>query len=302
MTKSIFISSTYHDLIPYRESLWEILKELNFSIRGMEKFGARKSCPLDTCLMEVAISDVYVGILAYRYGSVDKKTGKSFTQLEYEKALSLNKEILIYLLDDNGFIHPKHVDFGDKASKLKRFKNVLKKNHTVDFFKDPIDLKIKIYEKLKELYPKISKYIFQLKRLDCTLTRFHLEKDNWIAFLGYFGKTPIELHTGLADEEILPIPKSIIKGNMIKNTDNTGKTRIDFQYSDKYGYLKTIEGMNHVFKKQINTYDSIINKLLQTDISLDEIIPIINEMDIHDINTPSEWKKNIIKALKESYG
>jgi hypothetical protein len=302
MKQSVFISSTYHDLVPYRESIWEVLSDLNFTIKGMEKFGARKSCPLDTCLLEVTNADVYIGIIAYRFGSVESETGKSFTQLEYEKALSLNKEILIYLLDDDGFIQPKYIDFGDKAIKLDQFKKILRKNHTVDFYKDPIDLKIKIYEKLKELYPKIAKQIFQLKRLDCSLTRFNLGNEKWVAFLGFYGKTPLEIHTGLADEDIFPIPNSIIKGSMIKTTDNNGKSRIDFQYTDKYGYKKTIGGLNHVFLKQISTYDSIINKLLRTEIPLNEIIPIINEMDIHDIKSPSDWKKNIIKALKESYG
>lgn len=302
MTQSIFISSTYHDLIPYRESVWEVLSDLDFTIKGMEKFGARKSCPLNTCLLEVSKSDVYIGILAYRYGSIDIDTGKSFTQLEYEKALSLNKEILIYILDNSGYIQPKHIDFGENAIKLDQFKKELQKNHTVDFFKDPIDLKIKIYEKLKELYPDISCQIFQLKKLECTLTRFNVENDKWIAFLCLYGKTPLELYTSLGDEEIFPIPESVIKGIILKTTDKAGRVRIDFQYTDKYGYKKTIEGVNHVFLKQISTYNSIINKLLRTEMPIKEIISVINEMDIHDIITPDDWKKGIIKALKESNG
>ena len=47
----------------------------------------------------------------------------------------------------------------------------------------------------------------------------------------------------LADEEIFPIPKTIIKGKIIKVKMDDGKTRYDFQYTDKYGYKKTIEGL-----------------------------------------------------------
>jgi hypothetical protein len=302
MTPSIFISSTYNDLVPYRESIWQVLSDLNFSIKGMEKFGARKSCPLDTCLLEVSKSDVYIGILAYRYGSVDSVTGKSFTQLEYEKALAMNKNILIYIIDSNGFIQGKHIDFGENAVKLDLFKRDLQRNHTVDFFKDPIDLKIKIYEKLKALYPDISKQTFQLKNLECTLTRFDVGDEKWMAFLGFYGKTPLEIYSGLADEEIFPIPKSIIKGTILKITDVDGRSRIDFQYTDKYGYKKTIGGINHMFLKQISTYNSIINKLLQNEMPVMEIVSIINDMDIHEISTPGDWKKGIIKALNESYG
>ncbi len=42
MKKKIFISSTYSDLIPYREKIWELLQGYNVKILGMEKFGARK--------------------------------------------------------------------------------------------------------------------------------------------------------------------------------------------------------------------------------------------------------------------
>jgi hypothetical protein len=129
-----------------------------------------------------------------------------------------------------------------------------------------------------------------------------VENDKWIAFLCFYGKTPLELYTSLGDEEIFPIPESIIKGIILKTSDKTGRMRIDFQYTDKYGYKKTIEGVNHVFLKQISTYNSIINKLLRTEMPIKEIISVINEMDIHDIITPDDWKKGIIKALKESNG
>ena len=66
-------------------------------IRGMERFGARKETPLQTCLAEVEQCDIFIGIIACKAGSIDKLTGKSFVQREYEKAFELDKEILIYL-------------------------------------------------------------------------------------------------------------------------------------------------------------------------------------------------------------
>ncbi len=53
----------------------------------MEQFGARKSNPLETCLAEVEQSDIYVGILGMRYGSEEPNSGKSYSQLEYEKEI-----------------------------------------------------------------------------------------------------------------------------------------------------------------------------------------------------------------------
>src|ERR1035437_3358519 len=100
MKKTVFISSTYIDLKEERKKVWDCLEKFDVVVKGMEQFGAQKSDPLTTCLTEVEQSDIYVGIIGMRYGSEDIKCGKSFSQLEYEKAIELNKEILIYLIDE----------------------------------------------------------------------------------------------------------------------------------------------------------------------------------------------------------
>ena len=53
MKKTIFISSTYKDLVKERKAVWELLKRYDVNIVGMEEFGARKDSPLTTCLKEV---------------------------------------------------------------------------------------------------------------------------------------------------------------------------------------------------------------------------------------------------------
>jgi hypothetical protein len=68
MTQKVFISSTYGDLVPFRKKIWEDLNHLPIEILGMEKFGARKSAPLVTCLEEVTKSDIFICIIAFRFG------------------------------------------------------------------------------------------------------------------------------------------------------------------------------------------------------------------------------------------
>ena len=87
MKKTIFISSTYKDLVKERKAVWELLKRYDVNIVGMEEFGARKDSPLTTCLKEVEQSNIYIGIIANRWGSIEEESGKSYTQLEYEKAI-----------------------------------------------------------------------------------------------------------------------------------------------------------------------------------------------------------------------
>lgn len=144
--KVVFISSTYEDLADHRQAVWQVLKDFNVVVRGMEEFGARTEAPLQTCLAEVEQSDVYVGIVAFRAGSLETASGKSFTQLEYEHALQLKKEILIYLADEEqAKIRYKDIDIDESLrEKLKAFKGLLRERHTVNTFSVPDDLAEKL--------------------------------------------------------------------------------------------------------------------------------------------------------------
>jgi hypothetical protein len=157
-TKTIFISSTYRDLAEHRRSVWEALKQFDVTIRGMEEFGARTERPLDTCLAEVEQSDVYVGIIAFRLGSMDSSSRKSFTQLEYEHAVATGKEVLLYIADeDSGCVPYAHIDSdGRNRRRLEAFKNRLRERHTVDTFSTPEDLVEKLARNVARFFEPIQ--------------------------------------------------------------------------------------------------------------------------------------------------
>jgi len=154
MPKTIFLSSTYNDLKSHRKQIWQLFEDYDVNIRGMEEFGARPESPLETCLAEVEQSDMYFGVIAYKLGSVHEPTGKSFTQLEYEKALDLEKDIYIYLIDEDASIKITDIDEHENLVKLNSFKKTLKERHTVDFFKDEEDLCEKIKNRIDEILEK----------------------------------------------------------------------------------------------------------------------------------------------------
>ncbi len=150
MRKTIFVSSTFRDLASHRKAVWGLLEEFDVSVRGMEEFGARTETPLDTCIVEVEQSDIYVGIIAFRLGSLEEGTGKSYTQLEYERAQGLSKETLIYLIDEeNARVPVKFIDRGVNLEKLEAFKRTLRDRHTVDTFVSEEDLVEKLRRDLK---------------------------------------------------------------------------------------------------------------------------------------------------------
>lgn len=151
MKNTVFISSTYEDLKDYRKKVWSLLENYDVNVMGMEEFGARSESPLKTCLNEVERSDIYVGIIGYKLGSIEENTGKSFTRIEYEEAVKQDKEILIYIIEDDAEINVQHIDFGEKHEKLENFKKLLKEKHTVDFFKNEDDLVQKLDKRFEDL-------------------------------------------------------------------------------------------------------------------------------------------------------
>ena len=152
MKKAVFISSTFEDLKTHRRKIWDLLEKFDVDVRGMERFGARKEAPLITCLSEVEQCDIFVGILALRLGSIDEDSGKSFTQREYERAYELNREILIYMIDEkDSLVSLQNIDFDEKREKLIAFKSILRDRHTVDFFLSEDDLAEKLKRKFNEL-------------------------------------------------------------------------------------------------------------------------------------------------------
>lgn len=158
--KTVFISSTFVDLKEERKKVWDSLEKFDVTVKGMEQFGARTSNPLATCISEVEQSDIYVGIIGMRYGSEEPNSGKSYSQLEYEKAVEQNKEILIYLIDEeSSAVIPNLIQF-DKIQKLNNFKAILKDKHTIDTFSNSQDLVTKLQRKFKELLtPKVTAVI-----------------------------------------------------------------------------------------------------------------------------------------------
>lgn len=298
MKTKVFISSTYGDLINFRKSIIEFFESVDLKLLGMENFGSRKSPPLETCLVEIEKCDIYVGIIAYRYGSVDKESLKSFTRLEYERALELNKEILIYLMHEKALTCPAYVDTGETAEKLKEFKELLLSNHTVTYFKEPEQLTSRIYQDVKTIIPKSKLKLIRPRRLKAKVTRFHVGNIGWIAFVGYLNGKPYEIFTGYADDEYFPIPKSIESGSIIQ-VKSENMIAYDYQYIDRYGYENTLGGLSHEFNRQAKKYCDIINTLLQQDTELSTVNDVIDKMEVYEFESPSDWKKGVKVALNK---
>ncbi len=136
------------------------------------------------------------------------------------------------------------------------------------------------------------------KVLDCDVIRFNINEEKWVAFVGLKESRPYEIFTGIADDEVFPIPKSIIKGKIIKNKDEDGKTRYDFQYTDKYGYKKTMGGLSHMFKPEFWNYAKLISGVLRHEMPIQDVVNLIQSLRL-DSESINNWKNGVERALKK---
>lgn len=94
----VFVSSTYTDLIEERQAAVQAILDAGHIPAGMELFKAGNESQLKTIYKWIDESDVYMLILGGRYGTIESKSGKSYTQLEYEYALSKNIPVFAVIL------------------------------------------------------------------------------------------------------------------------------------------------------------------------------------------------------------
>jgi ribonucleoside-diphosphate reductase alpha chain len=136
------------------------------------------------------------------------------------------------------------------------------------------------------------------KVLDCDVIRFNINEEKWVAFVGLKESRPYEIFTGIADDEVFPIPKSIVKGKIIKIKDDDGNTRYDFQYTDKYGYKKTMGGLSHMFKPEFWNYAKLISGVLRHEMPIQDVVNLVTSLKL-DSESINNWKNGVERALKK---
>ncbi len=135
------------------------------------------------------------------------------------------------------------------------------------------------------------------KALKADVVRFNNNKEKWIAFIGLKDDKPYEIFTGLADNEVLPIPDSVTKGKIIKHKDEHGYKRYDFQYVNRIGYHVTIEGLSYKFDPEFWNYAKLISGVLRQGMPIVNVVALISSLHL-DSETINTWKNGVERALK----
>lgn len=137
----VFISSTYKDLIEERKQIQKILLMANCIPAGMEAFVATNDEQFNVIKQVIDLCDYYVLIIGARYGSLNESTSLSYTEMEYDYAVSKGIPVLVFSLDDSIDVpDEKKESDGGKIQKLKLFKEKAMKNRLASVWKDTSEL------------------------------------------------------------------------------------------------------------------------------------------------------------------
>jgi ribonucleoside-diphosphate reductase alpha chain len=133
--------------------------------------------------------------------------------------------------------------------------------------------------------------------LACDVIRFKNGHEQWIALVGLYKGHPYEIFTGLIDEDVRPIPRSVTTGAILKVKNKDQASRYDFQYVDKYGYTNTLGGISHMFNKEYWNYAKLISGVLRNGMPIVDVVNLVHGLEL-DSKTINTWKQGVERALK----
>lgn len=145
----VMISSTAIDLPEHRNQVMEACNRCSCDYVCMESLPASNDDAVKESMALVDKADIYIGILANRYGS-------GITELEYDRAEQRGIPRLLFYIADNHPITIDMVETGPGLEKLKAFKARLKPKHVKAYFKSPEDLRAHVLHALPEATKKLQ--------------------------------------------------------------------------------------------------------------------------------------------------
>lgn len=131
----IYISSSYMDLIEERKIVIESVLHLGQFPMGAEFLKATNVTQFDAISKCIKESDCVILVVGKKYGSIYPDEGVSYTEAEYNYALTNGIPVLVFI---------KNIDANDVSDNLKKFRQKLLTNTTVSFWNDEAELDARV--------------------------------------------------------------------------------------------------------------------------------------------------------------
>lgn len=157
-SRRIFLSSTQKDLRVHRLAVHDILERLGQFAVDMAQFNAQgEGDAVNVSLEQVQSAEVYIGLVAWRYGYVPLGETHSVTHREYLEARRLGRPCFLFLAEasteqDEGSeaLFPANLRDAEHTEQVHAFRAELERDGVVDYFTTPDNLAKKVATALHE--------------------------------------------------------------------------------------------------------------------------------------------------------
>ncbi len=153
----IFISSPLSGLQVIREYLLKHEKDLGVSFVSMEAFLSSPNTPKDECLEHLRRSDCVILLVGPEYGSIDPISNSSYTEVEYDEAISLKIPIFPFVMSNSVVEWSPQDSDPEMRTRHASFYAKIKQNHTIGTFLDGKELIEKIFPSIEQYKERLSK-------------------------------------------------------------------------------------------------------------------------------------------------
>jgi hypothetical protein len=146
----VFVSSTFDDLRAERTAVAQELLRCGHLPAGMENFTAHDDRGWNVIEGTLKTTDYYVLVIAGRYGSVDPKTGISWTEREYRRARELKIPVLAFVRERRS-ISATDLDEGEKLERVTTFAAEVRNSVLRETWTSQDDLRAKVSTALSKM-------------------------------------------------------------------------------------------------------------------------------------------------------
>jgi len=205
MAQAVFISSTSKDLPEHRAAVDKAIRGLELRPINMDDFGAQPGGAAGVSLREVRKADIFIGIIAKRYGYVPAGMEKSVTEQEYDEAVKRRIPRLMYLLDPEYEWPADRIEADETAqAKLAAFRQRIEANEVRRLFTTPDRLSSYVVTDLTKLLNKQRQQTLITRILVAIVAVLALIAFVLIADSGV--RTPLLVSMGVLTETYTPSP------------------------------------------------------------------------------------------------
>ena len=156
----IFISSTFLDLHEERHAVLMALLQLDAIPAGMELFPAADEDAWTLIKGVIDDSDYYLLVVGGKYGSIDPIEDISYTEKEFDYAVSKNKPVMAFLHGDPNAIPVGKSERSEEAQqRLAQFRTKVERRKHVKYWSSPDDLAGKValsFGQFTKSYPAVG--------------------------------------------------------------------------------------------------------------------------------------------------